>query len=308
MLALRVVSLDGKPYPTPYDAEFDESGGSIGRRPDNRLALSHDLTVSTVHATIRFNDGQYFLIPQGRNSTRLNGRRLNNGIAETLSDGDKLALGASVLAVVIKPRQEIVRHLSFTILEDIARDVQLAASSQLRVDDREHRRFEHAALVMLLLEPRIGKQQVEAIDLAGCEHAIEIDPEVAVRQHEVAQALGRGSARAELHDAIADVEAHHQRIWARAGQRKTELGVRTAELDLDRRMRPEVGRPHHAVRPRQRIALRERVHVLPDASGSRHRSEAVDIRNRARSQARDRDGRQFLGSASGKTGTLAKDG
>lgn len=129
MLALRVVSLDGKPYPTPYDAEFDESGGSIGRRPDNRLALSHDLTVSTVHATIRFNDGQYFLIPQGRNSTRLNGRRLNNGIAETLSDGDKLALGASVLAVVIKPRQEIVRHLSFTILEDIARDLSSEAIS-----------------------------------------------------------------------------------------------------------------------------------------------------------------------------------
>jgi HD-like signal output (HDOD) protein len=123
MLALRVVSLDGKPYPTPCEAEFDASGGSIGRRPDNRLALSHDLTVSTVHATIRFSDGQYFLTPRGRNASRLNGRRLNNGIAETLADGDELALGASVLAVVIKPREGIVRQLSFTILEDIARDL-----------------------------------------------------------------------------------------------------------------------------------------------------------------------------------------
>jgi hypothetical protein len=104
--------------------KFDESGGSIGA-PAGTIAwpLSHDLTVSTVHADDSLQRRPVFPHPPGSelHSPEWSAAE-TNGIAEnTVRWRTKLALGARpVLAVVIKPRQEIVRHLSFTILEDIA--------------------------------------------------------------------------------------------------------------------------------------------------------------------------------------------
>ena len=123
MLRLRVVSSDGKDFQTPHEVEFDEAGGSIGRRPENRLALPYDPSVSTVHATIGFRDGRYTLTTRGRNPSRLNGRGLKNGVEEAIADGDQLELGGSVVEVIIKSPDGVVRKLSFTILEDIARDL-----------------------------------------------------------------------------------------------------------------------------------------------------------------------------------------
>lgn len=79
MLTLRVVSFKGEAFPAPYAVDFDETGGSVGRKAANRLALSHDAAVSTVHAKVSFNDGHYILTVMGRNLSRLNGRELRNG-------------------------------------------------------------------------------------------------------------------------------------------------------------------------------------------------------------------------------------
>ncbi|HRF71412.1 MAG TPA: HDOD domain-containing protein [Accumulibacter sp.] len=123
MLTLRVLSCKGEKLPAPYEAEFDEAGGSIGRTPDNRLALPHDASVSTIHATVRFLDGRYFLTAQSRNPNRVNGRELKNGVEQALADGDELDLGASRLVVSVRFPESDVRALSFRMLEDIARDL-----------------------------------------------------------------------------------------------------------------------------------------------------------------------------------------
>jgi predicted component of type VI protein secretion system len=140
MLRLRVVSSDGKDFQTPHEVEFDEAGGSIGRRPENRLALPYDPSVSTVHATIGFRDGRYTLTTRGRNPSRLNGRGLKNGVEEAIADGDQLELGGSVVEVIIKSPDGVVRKLSFTMLEDIARDLS-AETISFRLSLISHSRF-----------------------------------------------------------------------------------------------------------------------------------------------------------------------
>lgn len=123
MLTLRVVSFKGANLPTPYEVEFDQTGGTIGRTPANRLALPHDATVSTVHATLSFVDGRYLLTAGSRNPTHWNGSALKNGIAQALADGDELELGASRVTVAIKARESVSREQSFRMLEEIARDL-----------------------------------------------------------------------------------------------------------------------------------------------------------------------------------------
>lgn len=123
MLTLRVVSFMGEKLPKPYEAEFDEKGGDIGRKPENRLALPHDAAVSTVHATVSFRDGRYLLTARSRNPTRRNGTALKNDVGQALANGDELELGESRVSVAIKPRESVSRELSFRMLEDIARDL-----------------------------------------------------------------------------------------------------------------------------------------------------------------------------------------
>lgn len=123
MLTLRVVSFKGKSLPRPWAVDFDEAGGSIGRKRANRLAMSYDLLVSAVHATVSFRDGRYVLTARGRNPSRLNGRKLENGVEQALADGDELDMGASRLTVTIKSRQSAGLQLNFGMLEKIARDL-----------------------------------------------------------------------------------------------------------------------------------------------------------------------------------------
>ncbi|MCB1943056.1 MAG: HDOD domain-containing protein [Candidatus Accumulibacter sp.] len=123
LMILRVVSFKGVALPTPCEVEFDEQGGSIGRKPPNRLALPHDASVSTVHATVSFRDGRYALTANSRNPSRLNGCTLSNGVEQALADGDELELGETRLNVSIESRANLVREQSFRMLEDIARDL-----------------------------------------------------------------------------------------------------------------------------------------------------------------------------------------
>lgn len=99
MLVLRVVSFrDGRP-PSQDVAEFDETGGTIGRLPNNHLVLAHDHSVSRLHATIAYRHGGYVVIGKGSNPLRLNGRELINDVETRIADGDELCLGETVLKV-----------------------------------------------------------------------------------------------------------------------------------------------------------------------------------------------------------------
>lgn len=61
-LILKAISYKGKPPEQEISAQFDEQGGSIGRAPDNNLVLPDpEKFVSRLHATIVFEDGQYFI-------------------------------------------------------------------------------------------------------------------------------------------------------------------------------------------------------------------------------------------------------
>jgi len=95
MLKITVVSLSGKVPPQKISALFDESGGSIGRAPGNRMILPDPTRmVSRVHAEILHRDGKFFLLDRGSNPARFNGEQMEPGKERLISDGDRIQIGA----------------------------------------------------------------------------------------------------------------------------------------------------------------------------------------------------------------------
>jgi phage tail-like protein len=72
---------------------------SIGRTPDNGLALPH-ASVSVRHAEIRRQDGRFFITDLGNGETYLAGRRLAPHQPQVLEEGALVGLGPYVLAYV----------------------------------------------------------------------------------------------------------------------------------------------------------------------------------------------------------------
>lgn len=80
----------------PY--EFDQSRIRIGRAPSSDVVLPHR-SVSTLHATIEQRGGRYVLVDHGTtNGSRVNGQKLVPERPKPLRDGDRIDLGAFVLA------------------------------------------------------------------------------------------------------------------------------------------------------------------------------------------------------------------
>lgn len=95
MLKITVVSLSGKAPPQKISALFDESGGSIGRAPDNRMILPDPTRmVSRVHVEIVHRNGQFFLLDRGSNPARYNGEQMDPGKEKAIADGDRIQIGA----------------------------------------------------------------------------------------------------------------------------------------------------------------------------------------------------------------------
>ena len=102
MIVIRAVTYNGLPCAEQLSAEFDETGGSIGRAANNQFVLpDNDHLISRIQATIAFRNGGYVLISQGVNPIHLNNRPIDNGNSATLSDGDELLIGGYGLKVVI---------------------------------------------------------------------------------------------------------------------------------------------------------------------------------------------------------------
>lgn len=95
MLKITVVSLSGKAPPQKISALFDQSGGSIGRAPDNRMILPDPTRmVSRVHVEIVHRNGQFFLLDRGSNPARYNGEQMEPGKERAIADGDRIQIGA----------------------------------------------------------------------------------------------------------------------------------------------------------------------------------------------------------------------
>ena len=94
MITVEVVSVGGVAPPRPMSAQFDQSGGTIGRSPDCTLVLVDDKrAVSRVHAEFSFRDGTYHVVDQGTNPLKVNGVPLGKGNVSAVRNGDRLNIG-----------------------------------------------------------------------------------------------------------------------------------------------------------------------------------------------------------------------
>ena len=99
MLVLTASTYNGAPT-ARLSAEFDETGGTIGRADHNHMVLpDHDRTVSRVHAQVVFRNGRYVIVDRGSNPIAVNGKEVGSGREEALNAGDVVQVGAYVLAV-----------------------------------------------------------------------------------------------------------------------------------------------------------------------------------------------------------------
>ncbi len=95
MLRLIVISYKGVRLTDNVTAEFNQSGGSIGRKKENTLVLSDpENFVSGHHAEILYNNGQYQIKDISKNGTYLANAKINlNGESIKLNDKEVFRIG-----------------------------------------------------------------------------------------------------------------------------------------------------------------------------------------------------------------------
>ncbi|CAL1239742.1 type VI secretion system-associated FHA domain protein TagH [Candidatus Methylocalor cossyra] len=100
-LILSVLSYRGSPPREPLSCTFDESGGSVGRSPDNRLVLPDpERFVSRRHGSLAFRDGAYQYTDASTGGTYFVARDLLlQHDTLVLRDGELLRIGEYELAV-----------------------------------------------------------------------------------------------------------------------------------------------------------------------------------------------------------------
>ena len=100
MISISVASYNGQAVAPPLSAQFDETGGSIGRADSNQLVLPDpERTISRVHAQVVFRAGAYAIVDRGSNPVQVNGRPVGNGQEAAIKPGDELQIGGYVLRV-----------------------------------------------------------------------------------------------------------------------------------------------------------------------------------------------------------------
>ncbi len=101
MITIDVVTLNGQAPAQPLSADFGESGGTIGRAPENTLVLADpDRKISRTHATVSYRDGKYVLRDQGSVvPVMVNGRPLGNGKESPLAGGEEIRIAGYTMRV-----------------------------------------------------------------------------------------------------------------------------------------------------------------------------------------------------------------
>ena len=100
MISISVASYNGQAVAAPLSAQFDETGGSIGRADNNQLVLPDpERSISRVHAQVVFRAGAYAVVDRGSNPVQVNGRAIGNGQEAPIKPGDELQIGGYLLRV-----------------------------------------------------------------------------------------------------------------------------------------------------------------------------------------------------------------
>ena len=102
-LTLEVVSAQRGELGGARSHTCNESGGSIGRGPDNSWVLPDpDHYVSRRHAGIRWSGGRFLITDTSTNGVFVNGAALGRDGQAALSDGDRLVIGDYEIAVRLR--------------------------------------------------------------------------------------------------------------------------------------------------------------------------------------------------------------
>lgn len=121
-LILSVISSGNNTEHESLEYEFNESGGTIGRRLSNAWVLPDDNRhLSGSHATIEFEKNCYFIIDTSTNGVFVNGstKPLGRGNRHPLEDGFQLMMGTFTIRVAVKADKELATSVSVDEKVDI---------------------------------------------------------------------------------------------------------------------------------------------------------------------------------------------
>ena len=101
MLTITVLSFNGIPLEEPVEADFAETGGTIGRSPDSTLVLPDpDRIISRAQAVVVCRDGLFHVRDQGTTvPVIVNGRPLGRGREVALNAADELRIAGYIMRV-----------------------------------------------------------------------------------------------------------------------------------------------------------------------------------------------------------------
>jgi len=99
-MTIAVTGKDGHPADGP-SAEFDEDGGTIGRRVDCTLVIADDQRhISRVHALVEFRGDYFCIVDKGSYiAVRVNGLRVGRGQETPIFEGDEIVIGGYTMRV-----------------------------------------------------------------------------------------------------------------------------------------------------------------------------------------------------------------
>lgn len=102
MIRIQVSTYNGDTPSQPLFAEFDETGGNIGRAEGNTLVLRDPArTISRTHASIAFRNGGYHIRNLGTAiPVYVNGQPLGNGQDTAIATGDEIRIGGYTMKVL----------------------------------------------------------------------------------------------------------------------------------------------------------------------------------------------------------------
>ena len=145
-LTLEVISYKGAPPASPLRASIGNSGGSVGRSPDNNLPLhDQDKIISRRHGDIHYENGDFVYTDASTGGTGLcnQNRQLEKDESVVLADGDRLKIGEYELLVRIESGEPSAPSLFYPVV-DLEKPQLFEASSlesgldlKSLLDDRE---------------------------------------------------------------------------------------------------------------------------------------------------------------------------
>lgn len=99
-LRITVLRVKGAAPMVPLAAEFGDEGGAIGREVTNTLALPDpEKHLSRVQALVQCQGGEFLILDQGGNPTKINGHPLGKGNSCLLRSGDQIEMVEYLLGV-----------------------------------------------------------------------------------------------------------------------------------------------------------------------------------------------------------------